>query len=105
MTRTLERPVIEDVGLEYPDEIAVVVTQAHIRDGRRRQGERCAMALAFHDAGYPNVSVTDEGRVWIRTLPHGGQYECEPAEAWVQKFDADREVHPERFVWRRINYP
>lgn len=76
-------------------QLALVVTHEHIAKGQRQEESRCAVALAFRDAGYPGVLV-GWGRIHSSTASIRVPEEM---RLWIAQFDyGSSKVHPERFV-------
>lgn len=89
-----------DTILERPPtrhQLAIVVTHEHIRNGARGVGSRCAMRLAFVDAGYP-LAIVNSDEVY-RVLPRYRVLKL-PAHVqnWIRRFDTGQPVEPERFL-------
>lgn len=73
-------------------QVTVNVTQEHIENGQRGDCGLCPVALAFHDAGYPDVQV----RCYGVRLKKGA--ECLPlpkaVTCWISNFDLLGEGEP-----------
>ena len=87
-------------------ELHITVTQKHITQGKRGDGQTCPIGLALKDTGYPMYYITEE---YLRIYPYTIEFthawdipkdltvffsvSAETAR-WIRSFDSNQEVKP-----------
>jgi hypothetical protein len=80
----------------------ITVTQEHIERGKKKNCAECPVALALHDAGFPDAYVSFD-RVWASPDDRLNNYNCLLAflpilvRVWISNFDSGKHVEPFEF--------